>query len=408
VSGKFKEQTMPRRRLGAIVARPLGAFRAALSRFAALAALLAVLTSVLAPIASAANDDWTPPESVWVEGTGHVVDKTFLTFWRDNLPLIGDPISQELKERVELDGVTTKERTVQYYQNLVLVSTYDDARGDDWNIRSLALGTEALQRDEKRLKDVKLPKTDKCKGFDDEECRYFKDTKHAVKLGFKGYWEAHQGEQLLGSPLTEEFVAPDGWTTQYFENGVLLWKKDKGVVPRALGKEAAARDKIKTAKLDQPTDIPVYAESLFLPPQPVVEVSLPVGPGPQQGAYKEVVVSISQQYMWAYEGDTEVIESWVSTGTAETEAVTTPVGYWSVLTKYDSQTMEGTISGEYYRVPDVPYVMYFDNLGNALHGTYWHNNFGHPMSHGCVNLPMDVAAFLYSWTDIGTAVTVIP
>jgi lipoprotein-anchoring transpeptidase ErfK/SrfK len=98
----------------------------------------------------------------------------------------------------------------------------------------------------------------------------------------------------------------------------------------------------------------------------------------------------------------------VSTGTAETEAVTTPVGYWSVLTKYDSQTMEGTISGEYYRVPDVPYVMYFDNLGNALHGTYWHNNFGHPMSHGCVNLPMDVAAFLYSWTDIGTAVTVIP
>jgi lipoprotein-anchoring transpeptidase ErfK/SrfK len=140
----------------------------------------------------------------------------------------------------------------------------------------------------------------------------------------------------------------------------------------------------------------------------VAEVTLPQSPGPQQGTYKEVVVSISQQYMWAYEDGVEVIESWVSTGTAETEAVTTPVGNWSILTKYDSQTMEGTISGQYYRVEDVPYVMYFDNLGNALHGTYWHNNFGHPMSHGCVNLPMDVAAFLYSWTDIGTAVTVIP
>ncbi len=85
----------------------------------------------------------------------------------------------------------------------------------------------------------------------------------------------------------------------------------------------------------------------------------------------------------------------------------TPVGYFSVLTKYDVQTMEGTISDEYYLVPDVPYVMYFDNLGNALHGTYWHNNFGTPMSHGCVNLPMDVAAFLYDWAPIGTAVTVL-
>jgi lipoprotein-anchoring transpeptidase ErfK/SrfK len=53
-------------------------------------------------------------------------------------------------------------------------------------------------------------------------------------------------------------------------------------------------------------------------------------------------------------------------------------------------------------------VMYFDNLGNALHGTYWHNNFGYPMSHGCVNLPMDVAAWMYGWAPVGTLVTVIP
>jgi lipoprotein-anchoring transpeptidase ErfK/SrfK len=87
--------------------------------------------------------------------------------------------------------------------------------------------------------------------------------------------------------------------------------------------------------------------------------------------------------------------------------VTTPIGYWSILSKYDVQTMEGTISNEYYRVENVPNVMYFDNLGNALHGAYWHNNFGTPMSHGCVNLPLDVAAFLYGWAPIGTPVTVI-
>ena len=399
---------MSRLGLGAAFERLLVAARAALPTLAIAAALLAVVSSVLAPIASAEDDGWVPPDRVWIEETGQTVDKTFLTEWRDNMGLIGDPITQELKERVQLDGVKTKERTVQYYTNLALVSTYDDERGDDWNVRSLPLGIDALQRDSTRLENVKLPATDKCKGFENEECRYFKDTKHAVKLGFKNYWDVHLGEQLLGAPLTEEFVAPDGWTTQYFENGVLLWKKDKGVVPRALGKEAAARSKISTKSVAQPDNVPVYAEALFSPPQPVAEVTLPQSPGPQQGTYKEVVVSISQQYMWAYEDGTEVIESWVSTGTAETPEVTTPVGNWSILTKYDSQTMEGTISGQYYRVEDVPYVMYFDNLGNALHGTYWHNNFGHPMSHGCVNLPMDVAAFLYSWTDIGTAVTVVP
>ena len=102
-----------------------------------------------------------------------------------------------------------------------------------------------------------------------------------------------------------------------------------------------------------------------------------------------------------------MISSLVSTGTADVPETVTPVGYYSVLAKFDAQTMEGTISGDYYRVEDVPYVMYFDNLGNAIHGTYWHNNFGWPMSHGCVNLPMDIAAFMYEWAPVGTAVTVV-
>ena len=65
--------------------------------------------------------------------------------------------------------------------------------------------------------------------------------------------------------MTEEFVATDGWTTQYFQNGVLLWKKDKGVVPRALGKEAAARTRSTTHGVSQPADVPVYSEALFFP-----------------------------------------------------------------------------------------------------------------------------------------------
>ena len=70
--------------------------------------------------------------------------------------------------------------------------------------------------------------------------------------------------------------------------------------------------------------------------------------------------------------------------------------------------MTGTIDGKPYEVDDVPYVMYFTNEGHALHGTYWHNNFGTPMSHGCVNLPMDVAEWMFRWAPEGTAVTIIP
>ena len=132
------------------------------------------------------------------------------------------------------------------------------------------------------------------------------------------------------------------------------------------------------------------------------------GPGRWQAGDKEIVVSLWQQRLWAYEGDVAVLAPWVSTGTAETWEVETPVGQWQILVKFPYETMAGTVNGEDYYVPDVPHVMYFTNEGHALHGTYWHSNFGAPMSHGCVNLPLDVGAWLYEWAPVGTPVTVIP
>ena len=131
-------------------------------------------------------------------------------------------------------------------------------------------------------------------------------------------------------------------------------------------------------------------------------------PGRWQVGDKELVVSLSQQRLWAYLGEQPVLSTLVSTGTAETWETETPVGQWRILVKYEIQDMEGTVSGEAYRVEDVPHVMYFTNQGHALHGTYWHNNFGTPMSHGCVNLPLDVADWMYGWALEWTAVTVIP
>jgi lipoprotein-anchoring transpeptidase ErfK/SrfK len=119
---------------------------------------------------------------------------------------------------------------------------------------------------------------------------------------------------------------------------------------------------------------------------------------------KVIVVSIGHQVLWAYKGDNVVMSSYVSTGRAGFD---TPLGSFAVLTKLPVQTMEGVIGGEYYNVPDVPSVLYFTNSGHALHGTYWHSNFGMPMSHGCINLPIDVAAWLYNWAPVGTRVLIV-
>jgi lipoprotein-anchoring transpeptidase ErfK/SrfK len=109
-------------------------------------------------------------------------------------------------------------------------------------------------------------------------------------------------------------------------------------------------------------------------------------------------VDLTNQRVYAYEGDTVVNSFIVSTGTWQTPTVT---GQFNVYVKYRSAKM----SGPGYYLPNVPYIMYFYG-SYGLHGTYWHNNFGTPMSHGCVNLTIDDAGWLYNWASVGTLVNV--
>jgi lipoprotein-anchoring transpeptidase ErfK/SrfK len=109
-------------------------------------------------------------------------------------------------------------------------------------------------------------------------------------------------------------------------------------------------------------------------------------------------VDLTNQRVYAYEGDTVVNSFIVSTGTWLHPTVT---GQYNIYVKYRSAPM----SGPGYYLPNVPYIMYFYK-GYGLHGTYWHSNFGTPMSHGCVNLRTDEAAWLYNWASVGTLVNV--
>jgi lipoprotein-anchoring transpeptidase ErfK/SrfK len=90
--------------------------------------------------------------------------------------------------------------------------------------------------------------------------------------------------------------------------------------------------------------------------------------------------------------------SLVSTGLSDTS---TPVGKYHIYVKL----LQDDMSGPGYYLRDVPYVMYF-HRGFGLHGTYWHANFGHPMSHGCINLPTSEAEWMFDWASVGTLVNI--
>jgi LysM repeat protein len=122
------------------------------------------------------------------------------------------------------------------------------------------------------------------------------------------------------------------------------------------------------------------------------------GVGAPEDGERQIVIDLSDQTLTAYQGGVVVLHSYVSTGKAATP---TRVGEFAIYQKLDSQTM----TGEDYELPGVPWVMYYDGE-MAMHGAYWHANFGIPTSHGCTNMTIPDARALYTWAPVGTKVTV--
>ncbi len=116
---------------------------------------------------------------------------------------------------------------------------------------------------------------------------------------------------------------------------------------------------------------------------------------------KHIYVDLATQTLKAYQGDILYLETKVSTG----KWGKTPTGEFTIWEKLKATKMSGGSGADYYYLPNVPFVMFFEGSGVSagrgfgLHGTYWHNNFGHPMSHGCVNLRTVDAEKLYYWVS---------
>lgn len=126
---------------------------------------------------------------------------------------------------------------------------------------------------------------------------------------------------------------------------------------------------------------------------------------------KRIEVDLTNQRVYAYEGGNRVYEFVVSTG----KYGRTPTGEFTVERRVPVQTMSGGSKalGTSYYLPGVKYVQYIGNKqvpwwkGYSFHSTYWHSNFGHPMSHGCINMKLEDAETLWNWTgDVGTKVSI--
>jgi hypothetical protein len=248
---------------------------------------------------------------------------------------------------------------------------------------------------------------------------YSEQTGHTVTGAFYQWYLSHEGASYIGNPISQP-INDRGGVVQYFDGGALFRNDDDQVSVLPIVKENASLLGIDTSKVDQ-GDLPVYDELLFWQ----ADNPNPLG-DPYTAGRKWIEVSISEQTLWAYQGNTLVSSTLVSTGI---EPNHTEQGVFHVRYKLEKQDMAGTTgpNGEVvalgegaaeaaetgqtdgqtaYTVKDVPNVMYINMDAEALHGAYWHNNFGTPMSHGCINLPLDFASFLFGWAPLGTMVWV--
>ncbi len=140
------------------------------------------------------------------------------------------------------------------------------------------------------------------------------------------------------------------------------------------------------------TPAPTHTPSATATPRPPTPTPSP------SSATKWIDISLSHQRLIAYEGNKPVLSVLISSGVPSHPTV---IGRFRIYLKLRSQRMVGPG----YNLPNVPWVMYFYD-GYAIHGTYWHHNFGHPMSHGCINMTIPDAHWLYNWAPKGTLVVI--
>jgi hypothetical protein len=149
---------------------------------------------------------------------------------------------------------------------------------------------------------------------------------------------------------------------------------------------------------DDLTGAPYFAPAMYLRQIPS-ETLAPISPDVPWES-KRIDVNLTTQTLIAYEDNRNVFQTNISSGIPYGNHTATPTGTFHIQEKRPSKHMGNgdLFSGEGdYELPGVPWTSFFTDAGHALHGTYWHDNFGTPMSHGCINMRTEEAKWIFRW-----------
>ena len=120
---------------------------------------------------------------------------------------------------------------------------------------------------------------------------------------------------------------------------------------------------------------------------------------------KRIEISIGGQCLACFEGDVPVFETRIASGTAfvddagQVHYFHTPYGeHWAQRKMPSRHMVGGDTINDSFDLPGVPWCTFFTRNGAAIHGTYWHNDYGRPRSHGCINVTSDAAKWIYRWS----------
>jgi lipoprotein-anchoring transpeptidase ErfK/SrfK len=174
--------------------------------------------------------------------------------------------------------------------------------------------------------------------------------------------------------------------------------------PYQLSRQSPLNPNTLTGTYDPQARLAIFHNQILSLPLPLAAgTSKPVPVLGTTSVNKRIEVDLTNQHLYAFEGDTKVMDFAISSG----KWGRTPTGTFQIWAKLRYTKMSGGSKAlhTYYYLPNVPYVMYFYNpqvsksQGYGIHGAYWHSNFGHPMSHGCINMKPEEAGRLFNWAD---------
>ena len=220
-------------------------------------------------------------------------------------------------------------------------------------------------------------------------------------------WELQQPEGAVppggalfevSVPYTRSYREPDPHSDPLYR---LYYQSTAWVEERVTGADGRAWYRLR----DDVLLIAYHVRAEHLRRIPAEELT-PLSPDVPPGR-KRLEISLARQELRAYEDDQLILRTLISSGVPNSEPMDngiptiTPTGSFRISIKTPLRHMGGghiTPSLEAYELPGVPWVSFFHETGVGFHGTYWHNDFGTPKSHGCINMRTEEARWLYRWT----------